>query len=194
MSNYPPPKSPGIGTGVKIGIGIVIGFLLMMGACAACFVYIGNRALNQNSNVSLSKPASSANAPKTSDPDLRYVQIDKALNFNGLALTVVAVVIGPDRILVKLTLKNNTDQKLTFYPTQGNAVIGNVQLDADYSGSESHMSGDIMPGVQKTGNVGFLAPKNQTIPHHSVKNIELNFGKIFNENYKTTQCTIKLSL
>jgi hypothetical protein len=42
------PKQPGIGTGVKIGIGIFIGFLLMMGACAACFVGTMNRTLNDS--------------------------------------------------------------------------------------------------------------------------------------------------
>lgn len=42
---YAPPKQAGVSTGVKIGIGIVVGMLLAMGGCVACGVFlVGNTA------------------------------------------------------------------------------------------------------------------------------------------------------
>lgn len=62
-----------------------------------------------------------------------------------------------------MTLRNETNDKLTFYPDQGNVVVGNMQLDANMFMTEGKVSGDIQPGVEKSGVVVFTVPEGKTL-------------------------------
>lgn len=65
---YPvPPKQPGMSTGAKIALGIILGFCVVIGGCFACATFIwenAKRNLNSNSAISSTDLPRSASSPE----------------------------------------------------------------------------------------------------------------------------------
>ena len=88
QSYYPPPqKQPGISTGVKIGIGVVVGMLLAMGGCIACFVVVMERG-RQNLTTSATVPPSTTSPRGSSTIGV----IGQRIKLGGIALTIESAV------------------------------------------------------------------------------------------------------
>ena len=106
---------------------------------------------------------------------------------NGLVINLGEVKIDKDKIQVGMNIENTSDKTITFYPDQGNAVIGNLQVDANLFFTEGDVSGDIMSGVQKEGVIEFLAPEGKEIDVETVTEIKFHFGSVNDETYMNTQ-------
>lgn len=109
------------------------------------------------------------------------VAVNKEFSVNGLKITIGEVQVKKERILVGMTIKNETSDKLTFYPDQGSAVVGSMQLDANMFMTEGDVSGDIQPGVEKSGVVVFTTPEGKTLTPEEVTSIALHLGNVYNE-------------
>ncbi|HWO95762.1 MAG TPA: hypothetical protein VNM45_05390 [Bacillus sp. (in: firmicutes)] len=86
-----------------------------------------------------------------------------------------------NKVVVGMTVKNTTKDKLSFFPDQGNVVIGNLQLDADLFNGKGNVGGDIQAGVSKSGVVEYAVPDGKSLDVDKVKEVQLHFGDIFNE-------------
>ncbi|MFP5116146.1 hypothetical protein ACSU64_27950 [Bacillaceae bacterium C204] len=100
----------------------------------------------------------------------------------GLKINVAEVIIQEDKIVVGMNFENSIQNKLSFYPDQGNAIIGDMQLGANMFMGSGEVSGDINPGIKMDGTVEYLAPEGKKIDVKNVKEIKLDMGQVYNED------------
>lgn len=100
---------------------------------------------------------------------------------NGLKINIAEVKITDKQIQVGLNIENITQQKMTFYPDQGNAIVGDMQLTANMFSGSGNVSGDINGGVKMDGVVAYDAPEGKTIDVNKVTEIKLDMGDVFND-------------
>lgn len=105
----------------------------------------------------------------------------------GMKVNLGDVKIMKDKINVGLNIENTTDKVLTFYPDQGNAVIGSMQLSANMFLTDGEVGGEVggevQGGVKQEGVLEFTAPEGKEIDVDSVKEIKLNFGEVITEDF-----------
>jgi Domain of unknown function (DUF4352) len=145
-----------------------------------------------NSNAAPNPPAAPALNPQAVEPEVKTIRMGKPLDFSGLLLQLTKVQVERERVVVDMVIKNNTNQKINFYPNQGNVVIGTLQLETSYSRSASDLSGDIYPKVEKSGSIIFTIPAGKTLSPRSVKKLEFHFGKQYDEEYKSGEVSLTL--
>ncbi|QQD82639.1 hypothetical protein JD965_03205 [Bacillus siamensis] len=111
----------------------------------------------------------------------------------GMKVNLGDVKIMKDKINVGLNIENTTGKVLTFYPDQGNAVIGSMQLSANMFLTDGEVGGDVQGGVKQEGVLEFSAPDGKEIDINSVKEIKLNFGDVTTDDFMNTKAvTIKV--
>ncbi|WP_019243630.1 MULTISPECIES: hypothetical protein [Bacillus] len=108
----------------------------------------------------------------------------------GLKIGLGEIKITDDKILVGINIENTNSKAVSFYPDQGSAVVGNMQLDANLFLTDGDIGGDVQSGVKQEGVIEFLAPKGKNIDVKSVKEIKLELGDVnsedFMENHKVS--------
>lgn len=156
----------------KLLVGLLIGLLIV--TLTGC---------GEPSGVKTGAESDSAKSEAQSKPEenTKKVAVNKEFSVNGLKITIGEVQVEKERILVGMTIKNETSDKLTFYPDQGSAIVGSMQLDANMFMTEGDVSGDIQPGVEKSGVVVFTTPEGKTLTPEEVTSIALHLGDVFNE-------------
>lgn len=111
----------------------------------------------------------------------------------GLVINIAEVQITEDKIVVGMNFENPTQSKLTFYPDQGNAIIGSMQLSANMFMGSGEISGDINSKVKMDGTIEYLAPEGKTIDVKSIKEIKLDMGDVYNDStYDAVNATIAI--
>lgn len=136
-----------------------------------------------------SKPAASQNetpeqkqaaAPEQKE-NVKKSAINKDFTVNGLKVKIGEIQVQKNKVLVGMTIKNETKNKLTFSPDQGNSVVGSMQLDANMFMSEGKVSGDIQAGVEKSGVIHFTVPEGKNLDPKTVNSVQLHLGDVFND-------------
>jgi hypothetical protein len=105
----------------------------------------------------------------------------------GLKVGLGEIKILDSKIQVGINVENTKSNKVTFYPDQGSAVIGNMQLDANLFLTDGDISGDIQGGVKKEAVLEFLAPDGKKIDVKNVKEIKLMFGDVYDDKTMNTK-------
>lgn len=105
----------------------------------------------------------------------------------GMKVNLGDVKIMKDKINVGLNIENTTGKVLTFYPDQGNAVIGSMQLSANMFLTDGEFGGDVQGGVKQEGVLEFSAPDGKEIDVDKVKEIKLNFGDVVTDDFMKTK-------
>ncbi|OMF61886.1 hypothetical protein BK139_05035 [Paenibacillus sp. FSL R5-0490] len=106
---------------------------------------------------------------------------DQSTDAAGLIVALGEVKISSDKIQVGINVENTTENKLSFYPDQGSAVIGDIQLDANMFLTDGDVSGEIQGGVKKEAVLEFLTPDGKEIDVNSIKEVKLMLGDVFND-------------
>lgn len=160
---------------------LVLGLFLVMawGSSESSGVDTGSGKLNQDSK-------------QTEEEETKIVAVNKIFTVNDLEITLGEVKIESKKIFVGMTLRNNSKAKLTFYPDQGCAVVGNIQLDANMFMTEGKLSGDILAGVQKSGVIVFTT--DTVLNPQEVKQIIFDFGSVYHESWEVATKEAKISI
>lgn len=124
--------------------------------------------------------ATEVDSSKKTDNDKDKISIQKDYTVNGLKITIGEIELHKDKVVVGITLKNKTENTLSFYPDQGNAVMGSMQLEGNMFMTEGDISGDIHGGVTKSGVLFFTAPEDKELPKE--KSITLHLGDVYDED------------
>ncbi len=112
--------------------------------------------------------------------------IQQEYKVNGLKIVIGDIELRQSRVLVGLTIKNEAEDTLTFYPDQGEAVMGSMQLEANMFMTDGDASGDIRPGVEKSAVIHFLTPEDRDVPDED--SITLYLGTVYNmESFSTEE-------
>jgi hypothetical protein len=149
-------------------------FVFSLAACSADSEDVSTGSETNSSSTNNEKKSESENVKKYS--------INQDFQVNGLNVKIGDIKVQNNKVIVGLTLKNTTNDKLSFYPDQGNVVVGSMQLDADLFGGNGDVGGDIQAGVEKSGVIEFITPDGKSLNPNDVKEVELHFGDVFNEN------------
>lgn len=166
------------------------GFLRVVLTCIFGLVFIGVAFGDDAEKPATTQPASiEAPAPTKETPatvpepdkGTRKAVINKDYTINGLIIKVTEIEIEDDKVLIGTTLKNPTKNKLSFYPDQGNVVIGSMQLDSNMPMVEGDVSGEIQAGVEKSGVIAFNVPDGKTLNPNTVTQITLHWGDVYNQ-------------
>ena len=115
--------------------------------------------------------------------------IMKEYTANGLKIIIGEVEVRRDRLLVGITVKNESSDTISFYPDQGSIVMGSMKINANMFFTEGSVSGEIRPGVEKSAVIHFLAPESKDLPDE--KTITLYLGDVY--NFDTYQGTLEFS-
>ncbi len=111
----------------------------------------------------------------TEESEDKYT-INETFTINGLDISIGDIEVRSDRILVGMTLNNETEDNMGLYPDQGNAVMGNMILSSNMFMSEGDLGGDIYAGTEKSGVIVFTAPEDREIPDED--EITLKLGDV----------------
>ena len=122
---------------------------------------------------------STSTEESTSTDTKKIDATNQVVDAAGLKVALGEVKISKDKIQVGINLENTTSNSISFYPDQGSAVVGNMQLDANMFLTDGDVSGDIQGGVLKEGVVEFLAPDGKEIDVASLTEIKFVFGDAF---------------
>ncbi len=93
------------------------------------------------------------------------------------------VKIMKDKVNVGLNIENTTDKVLNFYPDQGNAVVGDMQLSANMFLTDGEVGGEVQGGVKQDGVLEFAVPEGKELDINNIKEIKLNFGDVTTEDF-----------
>ncbi|GIN35128.1 hypothetical protein NSQ93_04390 [Bacillus sp. FSL W8-0445] len=101
----------------------------------------------------------------------------------GMKVNLGDVKIMKDKVNVGLNIENTTDKVLNFYPDQGNAVVGDMQLSANMFLTDGEVGGEVQGGVKQDGVLEFAVPEGKELDINNIKEIKLNFGDVTTEDF-----------
>lgn len=105
----------------------------------------------------------------------------------GLKVGLGEIKISKDKIQVGVNLENTNTDAVNFYPDQGSAVIGDMQLNANLFLTDGDIGGEIQGGVKQEGIIEFLAPEGKEIDVATVTEVKLVFGDVVSADFMNTQ-------
>ncbi|MDA1477524.1 hypothetical protein [Bacillus changyiensis] len=113
----------------------------------------------------------------------------------GMKVNLGDIKIMKDKVNVGINLENTTKKVLNFYPDQGKAVVGDMQLEANMFLTDGEVGGEVQGGVKQDGVLEFAVPEGKEIDIDKVKKIKLNFGDVTTEDFmknKTVTFTVNV--
>lgn len=160
-------------------------FKIVGGTIIAIFVLSVVVAMFTEEDKPSTGTSSSSSEQKSSNKSEKGSKVIDATGYStealGLKVALGEIIVSKDKIQVGLNLENVSSNALTFYPDQGSAVVGNLQLDANLFFTDGDVSGEIHSGVLKEGVIEFLAPDGKSIDVDSLTQIKLAFGDVFDD-------------
>lgn len=160
----------------KIGCGGFIALIVLVIVLAL----IGGE--DEKPSTGTTSPKNKTEATKTEATDTKTVDAStQVVEANGLKVGLGEIKISKDKIQVGVNVENTGANSVTFYPDQGSAVVGNMQLDANIFLTDGDVSGEIQSGVLKEGVIEYLAPKGKEIDVATLTEIKLVFGDVFDD-------------
>ena len=113
-------------------------------------------------------------------PTLKEVKVDKEINQYGIKVTLKKIEIAENQTRVYLQIKNDTKEKISFYPGSAKLIVGNKQLEEEYIDSETtglqEIQNEMLPNIETEGVIVYPAIDL------GEKQIKLN-AEVSSENY-----------
>lgn len=163
-------KRAWIGLLASIGVGAFATIALIVSA---------TMAVPDASEPAVATSDSNEEVDKSSEDDSeKIIEVNEEYEVNGLNIVIEDIEITEKDVKISMNVKNESDNTKTFYPDQGDIVIGNKQIGANMFMTDGDVSGDIHAGVEKSGTLQFL--DDELIPSE-ITEIELMLGNVFDE-------------
>ncbi|SNZ11594.1 hypothetical protein SAMN05421503_2093 [Terribacillus aidingensis] len=162
-----------------LGISLLLVLMIALAACSST---------EDVSTGSDSESAESSEKSNETDDNAKKVDAsDQSVTAANLKVGLGDVKVLEDKIQVGINVENTASDAVSFYPDQGSAVIGDMQLDANMFLTDGSVSGDIQASVKKEGVLEFLAPEGKKIDPATVKEIKLVLGDATSADFMTTE-------
>lgn len=163
-------KRAWIGLLASIGVGAFATIALIVSAIMADPDASEPAVATSDSNEEVDK--------SSEDASEKIIEVNEEYEVNGLNIVIEDIEITEKDVKISMNVKNESDNTKTFYPDQGDIVIGNKQIGANMFMTDGDVSGDIHAGVEKSGTLRFL--DDELIPSE-ITEIELMLGNVFDE-------------
>lgn len=106
-------------------------------------------------------------------------------DFKYVKLNVHEVKITPNEIDVGLNYQNTSGQKITWYPEQGQLMVGDMQLNVDPLTQTDLVTGDIAPDAKSDGVLVFKPQGDKKIDINKVDKLTFHLDQIIPEDLST---------
>lgn len=155
---------------------------LMLGACGSSDVGTGGEG-----NTAEKKEEAGKKEESKDDGSKKIDASDQSTEVLGMKVALGEIKIAEDKVSVGMNIENTTGAALNFYPDQGQAIIGDMQLDANLFMTSGKVGGEVQGGVKQDGVIEFLAPEGKKIDVESITSIKLVFGDITTADFMQTE-------
>ncbi|MGG3235375.1 hypothetical protein ABEP17_18240 [Priestia flexa] len=105
----------------------------------------------------------------------------------GLKIALGEMKVTKDKIQVGINVENTSSKTVSFYPDQGSAVVGDMQLDANLFLTDGQIGGDVNAGVKQDGVIEFLAPDGKSIDVENIQEVKLLLGDVTPDDFSTSK-------
>lgn len=160
---------------------LILSLGLILGACGSSDVSTGGEG------NSTEKKEETKNDTKKDDGSQRFDASEHSMEVLGMKVALGEIKIADDKISVGTNIENTTNDVLNFYPDQGQAVIGDMQLDANLFMTTGDIGGEVQGGVKQEGVIEFLAPEGKKIDIDSIDKIKIIFGDVTTGDYMQSE-------
>lgn len=139
-----------------------------------------------NTGAAEPKQATTAKAEAPKEEGKRF-NANQSITAAGMIVNIAEVKITDSAISVGVNLENTAEGTLSFYPDQGQLVVGDMQLDANMFMTSGDIGGEVMAGVKQDAVIEFLAPDGKTLDPAAITELKLNFGDVMTEDFMTSE-------
>lgn len=112
----------------------------------------------------------------------RTVEVNEEYKYNDLTIVIDEIDITEKDIKIGMTLDNDSEASKSFHPDQHNILVGKKQLSANMFMTKGDVSGEIHPGIEKTGTIRFLIDEDDGIDTADITEIKLMLGKVYDSD------------
>ncbi|MFP3513146.1 hypothetical protein SB775_26885 [Peribacillus sp. SIMBA_075] len=159
----------------KFGCLGIIGFIVLIIILAIAFSGDDDKpSTGSSSNNSKNEKSVNGGTKKVDVSDHSTEQL-------GMKVGLGELKVATDKIQIGINIENTTDKPISFYPDQGSAVIGDMQLDANMFLTDGEISGDIQGCFKKEAVLEFLVPDGKKIDVDTLKEVKFMFGDVYSE-------------
>lgn len=116
----------------------------------------------------------------------KTVEMNEEYEINGLHVIIEEIRIDEKYVEIDIKASNETDVTKTFYPSQGEIIIGNKQLSSNFLMNKGDSWGDIHAGVEKSGMFKYVSDDDGLKPGE-ITEIKLMYGNIYDDEYGTEE-------
>ncbi|MBD1379150.1 hypothetical protein [Metabacillus arenae] len=156
--------------------------LLILGACGSSDVSTGGEG-----NSTEAKKEGQKEEKKVEEGTKTIDATSQTVEAAGMKVGLGEIKISKDKIEVGVNLENTSDGVLHFYPDQGSAVIGDMQIDSNMFMTDGDLGGEVQPSVKQDGVLQYLAPDGKEIDVNAISEIKLIFGEVNTDDYMTNE-------
>lgn len=159
----------------KLGIAAVICFISFIGAIFT----VGEPSEVETASTEVEN-GSEVIKEEEEEVDGGIYEINETYEVNGLTIDISTIEVSDDDVKITIKLTNNSETTLSFYPDQGDIIIGNKQVGANMFMTDGDVSGDIHAGVEKSGTIRFIL--DDDISTGDIEEITLKLGDVYNDD------------
>lgn len=159
----------------KLGIAAVICFVSFIGAIFT----VGEPSEVETASTEVEN-GSEVIKEEEEEFDGGIYEINETYEVNGLTIDISTIEVSDDDVKIAMKLTNNSENTLSFYPDQGDIIIGNKQVGANMFMTDGDVSGDIHAGVEKSGTIRFIL--DDDISTDDIEEITLKLGDVYNDD------------
>ena len=160
----------------KLGIAAVICFVSFIGAIFTA----GEPSEVETASTKVENGSEVIKEEEGEEVDDGIYEINETYEVNGLTINISTIEVSDDDVKIAMKLANNSENTLSFYPDQGDIIIGNKQVGANMFMTDGDVSGDIHAGVEKSGVIRFIL--DDGISADDIEEITLKLGDVYNED------------
>ena len=110
----------------------------------------------------------------------KTAEVNEVYEVNGLTIEISNIEITDRNVVISLKAKNDSDNIKTFYPSQGDIIIGNKQLNSNFLMNKGDTWGDIHSGVEKSSTFKYVADDDGLNPSE-ISEIKLMYGSVVDD-------------
>lgn len=140
-----------------------------------------NVSTGTDSTASNTEEKSKEAGTKTIDASSQTIEVA------GMKVGLGEIKISKNKVEVGINIENTSNNMLMFYPDQGSAVIGDMQLDANFFLTDGDIGGEVQSGIKQDAVLEFLTPEGKEIDVNSLKEIKFLFGDVVTEDFMTSE-------
>lgn len=155
---------------------VLLAAILILPAC----VVEDTSGVNTGGSNEVSSEDSAADVPE------KTFTVNFSDTFKKVKVNIPEIKISPTAVKVGINYENTGD-KISWFPDQGNILLGDLQLNVDIFSTNSLVTGDIAPGAKSDGVLVFKPGGERKIDVEKIDKIKFDLGEIYPDDLSSSK-------